>query len=264
MVALTNLDSRDTLPCPLEITPKIDGKCKWTNGNVLEFVPTKPLELATKYHLKVTNTPGLFYPLANTLETDIITPELLVSTDTNSFDPVQGITVSTTAPVDENALLGSLTLTNASGAKIEAQIAQIKNGENIPSETSFMVTPKSGAFLYTTSYGLSVKKGLKPKYGTEPLATDFSVTVRSADFLSSSQVYRKIYDASGALTDTREYDSMAYSFIPSENVLFRETFMAEVPLDKSLFTLRTASGKTLEFSLAYVKQPKYDDKGNIV
>jgi len=30
----------------------------------LEFIPNKPLELATKYHLKVSDKPGLLYPLA--------------------------------------------------------------------------------------------------------------------------------------------------------------------------------------------------------
>lgn len=54
---MTNLDERDMLPCPLTITPKVEGKCKWTAGNILEFVPSKPLESATKYHLSVTNIP---------------------------------------------------------------------------------------------------------------------------------------------------------------------------------------------------------------
>ncbi len=158
MVSLTNLDARDTLPCPLEITPKIEGKCKWTNGNVLEFVPTQPLELATKYHLKVVNTEGLLYTLSGTLETDIMTPELAIQTETIPFDARAGIPIKTSAPVDGGALLDALTLTNASGAKIEAQITRVKTAEFTQSDTSFIVTPKSGAFLYATSYGLAVKK----------------------------------------------------------------------------------------------------------
>lgn len=55
IVPMTNLDERDNLPCPLEIVPKIEGKCQWTNGSVLEFIPTKPFELATKYHMRVSN-----------------------------------------------------------------------------------------------------------------------------------------------------------------------------------------------------------------
>jgi hypothetical protein len=174
------------------------------------------------------------------LEDDIITPELAISADILSFDPVVGMIVNTSAPVDRNELLNVLSIKSESGSKLEAQIQSIKNEDKTESETSFIVTPKTGSFLYATSYGLSVNKGLKPKYGTEPLAADFTTTAKSADFLLSSQVYRKIFDASGALVDTREYTTNDYTFIPSENILFRQTFMADVGLDKNLFTLKTS------------------------
>lgn len=229
VVALTNLDERDKLPCPLEITPKIAGRCQWTNGNVLEFIPDKPLEPATKYHLRVTNVPGLLYPLRGILENDIVTPELSVSTQTGAFDPRHMI-IKTSAPVDADELAKNLTLTDAktgSGTKIEVQIQGIKNEDQTVSETAFLITPKSGSLLYSSNYGVSVKKGLKPKYGTEPIASDFQVMAHSADFLSDSQVFRKIYDASGALSDTHEY-TKEDAFIPSENVFFRQSFMEEI------------------------------------
>lgn len=88
---------------------------------------------------------------------------------------------------------------------------------------------------------------------------------RSADFLSNSQVFRKVYDASGALVDTREYTwgNRSVFVIPNKDIIFRQTFMTEVGLDKNLFTLRTTAGKAVDFTLAYVKQPKYDEKGNM-
>lgn len=198
------------------------------------------------------------------MEDDIITPELSISADINNFNPVVGMVVSTSAPVKKNEFIDSLSLKSESGNNIEAQIQAMKNEDKTESETSFVITPKSGPFFYATNYGLSVKKGLKPKYGTEPLATDFAVTARSADFVSNSQVYRKIYNASGALVDTREYDSNSFFLSPTQNILLRQVFMTEVGLDKNLFVLRTLSGKTLDFTLAYVKQPKYDDLGNVV
>lgn len=262
VVPLTNLSERDKLPCPLAITPKIEGKCQWTNGNILEFIPNKPLELATKYHLKVSDTLGLLYPLTNTLEDDIITPELSVSTEVNTFDPHQMI-IRTSAPVDLTELAKNLTLTDVkmgTGTNMGVQIENVKYADKTMSEMEFLITSKSGPLLYSHNYGVSVKRGLKPKYGTEPLAKDFQVVARSADFLSSSQVFRKIYDSSGTLSDTSEYDSSHP--IPSQNVLFRQTFMAEVGLDKNLFTLRTATGLIMDFNLAYVKQDKYDERGN--
>lgn len=267
MVPLTALDERDTLPCPLEITPKIEGKCQWTNGNVLEFIPSKPLELATRYHLKVTNISGLLYPLANTLENDILTPELSASVASLNFDPKNGIKLITTAPVHVSDLLANLVLTKGNDT-METNIIPVKNENTIESETHFIVTSASAPLLYSSDYHITIKKGLKPKYGTEPLATDYNITARGSDFLSQSQVFGKIYNASGVLSDTREYNSN-YGFpftdlVPAERVFFRQTFMSEIGLDKNLFTLRTASGKTVDFTLAYVKQPKYDEQGNAI
>lgn len=155
MVGLTNLDERDTLPCPLEITPKIEGVCKWTNGNVLEFVPKNPLEPATKYHLKVSNTPGLLYALANVLEADVITPELSVSAVT-PFDPSRGIELQLSAAVNRDELLSHLSLTKA-GEKLDVNIEPIQV-DSLASETRFMVTPKNIPLLYATEYRLDVKK----------------------------------------------------------------------------------------------------------
>ena len=111
VVALTNLDERDKLPCPLTITPKVDGKCKWTNGNILEFVPASPLQSATKYHLTVKDTPGLLFTLAGSLEDDIITPDLALTVSTGSFNPKFGISGVSSAPVNPTDLASSVELT---------------------------------------------------------------------------------------------------------------------------------------------------------
>jgi len=195
MVPLTNLDERDKLPCPLEIIPKIEGKCQWTNGNVLEFIPSKPLEMATKYHLKVSDIPGLLYPLINTLEDDIITPELSVSVASLEFDPKNGIELITTAPVNISDLLTNLALTKGNDV-MKANIMPVKSENNRESETHFIVASLSAPFLYSTDYRITIKKGLKPKYGTESLVADYNVTARGSDFLSASQVFRKIYNSS--------------------------------------------------------------------
>ncbi len=56
MVRMTNLTERDKLACPLTITPKVEGKCAWTNTSILEFTPSTFLQGATHYHLEVTGT----------------------------------------------------------------------------------------------------------------------------------------------------------------------------------------------------------------
>lgn len=146
---------------------------------------------------------------------------------------------------------------------MSADVRPVLNDDKTESETRFTIIAKSPSFLYSKTYALTVKKGLKPKYGTEPLAADFTVTAPSRDFLTYSEVIRQIYDASGALSDTKTYDKEShYEYIPSKNAYFRQTFAADVGIDKNLFTLRTKAGKILDFDVAYVKQTKYDDHGN--
>lgn len=53
MVALTNLDKRDTYECPLRIEPAITGKCIWTTPQILEFIPEEHFHGATDYTLTV-------------------------------------------------------------------------------------------------------------------------------------------------------------------------------------------------------------------
>jgi hypothetical protein len=44
VVPLTTLDNSDKLPCPLTITPKLEGTCKWTSPTILEYIPKNTLE----------------------------------------------------------------------------------------------------------------------------------------------------------------------------------------------------------------------------
>lgn len=260
VVALTVLDRRDTLPCPLTITPRLEGTCKWTNGNVLEFVPSKPLEPATKYHLKVADVPGLLYTLAGSLEDDIVTPELAVTVFTGGFMPSVGISIVTNAPIDAAELQKSLDLMEGD-IKLEEVVIPEEDENHKPSETRFTLTAKDHPLLYATDYPLVIRKGLKPKYGTEPLKSDLSVTAHSSDFLTGVRVFRRVLDASGAVVDTEEY-TQDRPYIPSDRVFFRTQFAEEVPLDSGLFVLRSSDGKVAETTLAYVPEPVYDDKGN--
>ena len=76
MVSLTDLDSRDNLPCPIEFEPKIKGKCSWTTTSVLEFIPDNRLKWATDYRIRVINKEWLLFPLINEKEVVVSTPRL--------------------------------------------------------------------------------------------------------------------------------------------------------------------------------------------
>jgi hypothetical protein len=61
-IALSSLEKKNNLPCPIIITPKVDGRCSWTTTSVLEFIPKISFAGATKYDYMITSS-GMNYPL---------------------------------------------------------------------------------------------------------------------------------------------------------------------------------------------------------
>lgn len=60
-----------------------------------------------------------------------------------------------------------------------------------------------------------------------------------------------------------EYTKAKYCFVFVHlpflrKMFFRQTFMAEVGLDKNLFTLKTTAGKSIGLTLVYVETIEYD------
>ncbi len=84
MVPLTNLDTKDKLPCPIVIEPKIEWKCRWTTSSVMEFIPKNWFVWATKYKITVNNDNWLLYKLWQSWTWTIETPNLMYWID-NTF-----------------------------------------------------------------------------------------------------------------------------------------------------------------------------------
>jgi len=62
MVPLTTLEATESLPVPVQITPKTDGRFKWISTNTLQFIPTDRLQRSSDYTVTVgdlTSTDGL-------------------------------------------------------------------------------------------------------------------------------------------------------------------------------------------------------------
>ncbi len=200
MVRMTNLTERDTLPCPLTITPKVEGKCVWTNTSILEFIPSTSLQGATRYRLEVIGTAGLLHTLSGSSTSDIMTTPLRVSVS-GEFSPLSGISLMTNVPVNLDNLSVSTELflengtgTENQGIKIESIITPDKNESGALSETSFTITPRSQSYTYNTNYTVKVHTTLKPKYGTEPLGQEVNGSLHTNDFVWVS-AYQNILSA---------------------------------------------------------------------
>lgn len=260
MVSLTDLDSKDKLPCPLEITPKIAGKCNWTTTSVLEFIPEKSFVWATKYDYKITSKPGMNYDLESTLTGSFSTPDLQVNI-ANTFVPKDYINLSFNYPVLLKDIYDNLSLstpdiknpTSSKWAEIKFKIEPIEK-----SETSFIIKPLIGEFNYTTSYQLNLKAWFKPKYGNIPLQNEFVKTITSTSLVSGIEIFKNIYSDTGSLVDTRIVTYLEY--IPNKDIFFNVSFFEDMPLNKDMFTFKNnTSGKTIDFTISYIKAEKYEN-----
>ena len=118
VVPLTDLDSRDSLPCPISFEPKVEWTCSWTTTSVLEFIPKERLFWATDYKIKVENIDWLLYKLEETKNIEVKTPDLTYSLWKN-FSAKEWIKLNFNFPVSIEELQNKLSLLNNENKKID-------------------------------------------------------------------------------------------------------------------------------------------------
>jgi alpha-2-macroglobulin len=256
MIPLSDITTKENLPCPIKIEPNIEGTCKWTTSSVLEFIPKTSLKWATKYHVNIENTGALLYPFQSGSGVNIETPHLETFTSEN-FSVSEGIELRFNFPINVDALKASLELKQEKEWKLTN-----KSFEIIPSKESeavFTLLISWEKFLYDTNYEVTVKKWLFPKYGNIPLGGDFKKIIHSYPFLRSVNVYRNILSNTGSLIDTRTF--YQGDKLPVKNVMFHLDFEEEIPsLDSSNFIFQGPNWP-VTYDIAYRDEEIYNLDG---
>lgn len=252
MVTMTDLDSRDALPCPIDITPKVDADCKWTTTSVVELIPKKWFAWSTKYDYTISSKSWMVFELEKNITWSFLTPELsLITNDT--FVPKKGVELNFNYPVDENELSKKIilkTLSWSSKIEIKTKIEKIKD-----SETSFIIKKDNWDFTYDTNYELTVKSSLKPKYGNIALNSDFNKYINSTSLISYNSIYKNIYSNSWVLINNKDFSWFPY--IPNKGIFFNIYFYEEISLNKDMFIFKNnKTGKSFDFDINYIKEEK--------
>ncbi|MFA5917809.1 MAG: MG2 domain-containing protein [Candidatus Gracilibacteria bacterium] len=242
MIALTNLDAKDKLPCPIEIEPKLEGTCKWTTSSVLEYIPKDGFLGATKYKVTVAKSDGLLYKLGTGASVEINTPKLEYLVD-KEFSVNDNIKIRFNFAPDLDSLKDKLKLYEKDKS-IDFNLAYELSNNSV-----VIVSKKSGKYKFDESYKLDFKSGIKPKYGNIETEIEKSIQTQSLPFLNDSQVYQNIFSGS-ELINTEVYPY--YSDIPSKNVFLELSFEEEINvLDKNLFSFEDKKGNKIDFDLSY-------------
>lgn len=109
MVNLTNLDSRDKFPCPIEIEPKTEGDCRWISTNAVSFRPKTTWGLSTRYTVRVKPSEALNYPLKNGKESVFETTDFQLTVQ-KDFRIADGISVISNAQITAQELSKAILL----------------------------------------------------------------------------------------------------------------------------------------------------------
>ncbi len=268
-ISLSSLQDKNNLPCPIAITPKVDGKCSWTTTSVLEFIPKISFAGATKYDYSIISS-GMNYPLEWTLTGSFVTPNLEVSIS-DTFLPKDSIKLTFNYPVSLSEIEKKLSVYSPDLEKKETSNWVKMNVIVEPvllSENQFLIKPKVGAFYYNTQYKIDIEKWLLPKYGNIPLQEDISKTITATSLLSDIQNFQNMYSQTGALVDTQNIyisdGEYAFHYLPVKNIFFNISFYEEVALDKNLFSFQKIwnSSKNVDFKISYVQEE--NDKKEVV
>ncbi|MEF2175972.1 MAG: MG2 domain-containing protein [Candidatus Absconditabacteria bacterium] len=265
LVHITNIEKNEILPCPIKVTPNLNGRCKRTTTNMIEYMPLNGIQGATKYSVQVVPTSGLLYELEGTESIDFSTPKLQIYTG-NNVEIEKGIEIISNFPIDLKQLESKIKLIGGDNKEIPFTISYVEK-----SESKFSIKPKNQNIEYGKEYKLEIDKGLMPKYGNIPTEKPIILNDIKFDFVSGVQIYRNIFSFTGELIDTRYiyYNSgydfsqesyfdenyhSEYGYLPIKDLVFHINLQKEVILNKNFFSLTDQSGSAVEFDLSYISE----------
>lgn len=256
VVPLTDLDSRDELPCPISFEPKLEWTCKWTTTSVLEFVPKDGLNWATKYKIKVENKEWLLYNI-EPKEWEIQTP-LLKLFDLNTFNAKDWINLRFNFPVWIEEIKKKLILyKDNKNDKLAFNITK-----DLESDSKFNIKLKNQDFSYWTNYKIEIEKWLNSLNWNIPTTFVIYKSLFSSQFLKNSKVYRNIYSNTWELVDTQSIYIWTYEsnkYLPVKNIFFNLDFREDIELDKNLFSFETNDWKKIDFNINYIDEEQYNE-----
>lgn len=238
MVPLASLDEQDSWECPIEITPKVEWKCKWTSTSSLEFIPTKQYTWFSDYSVNIKKDSNAFlYALDSDLESNFSTPDFKFNVK-DYFNPTKWLKISTNFDIPLDSLKQNLNIKSASWEELAFNIEKNNN-----SNSSFIVKLTNNNFEYSSSYTINIKPWINVIWWNKKTKSEINYTRETINFLTDKKAYKAIYNDKWEKTDTKFYRESNIGwidvpyFIPQKDVFFNLNFNEEVKLDKNNFVL---------------------------
>jgi len=242
VVATKTLKAQDALECPITITPSVAGKCRWLNGNILEFRANKPFNGATKYSVNVASKPYFLYPIAASSPVTFSTPALTLDI-ASPFSPKDGIQIRTNFAIDTAKLKEHVTV-GTDFNPIAFTVTKDKNDDK-----TYYLKATAKEYMYSKVYALNISSGIT-SLGGNMAYSGTGKTLRANNLITNVAAYRKILSATGQVIDTVALPKETAAI--NGSVFYLDT-EEKLPLQKDYFKLTGADGKSVDFTLAYGK-----------
>lgn len=251
VLPLTTLDNQDNIPCPIIIEPQIEWKCRWNWWWVLEFVPKKHLEWATKYSLKVKNSSDFFYPLKEEKEITFTTPELKIYTD-NEFSVEKWIELRANFPIDSNEIENKIKIKDVTkNQEIKFRVESIKWNE-----TKYIVKVINWNWNYGKNYYLSIPANINSKYWNIPTSMENQLSISSRKLLNYTSFYWETLSKTWAIINTKNYPDNQK--IGIKNIYIIMSFDKEMELNKDLFEIVDKKWNRAPYEISYEKEASWE------
>jgi len=266
MVPLTDLDSRDELPCPISFKPEVKWKCSWTTTSVLEFIPEKRLFWATDYEVTVRNDKWLLYSLEKSETITVKTPRLSFNFP-SKFNASKWLNFTSNFDVSLEEIKKSLVLSknlvinNNKGVKPSVEKLDLIITKN---KNNFNVKLKKWNFNYNTTYYYQFKNKINSINWNIVYNNIWLNSINTYGFLNNVQVYNNIYSETWALINTKKvylWNNEYNKYISIKNLFFNLTFEEEVLLNKNSFSFVDDKWKKVNFNIEYIKEEKSSTEG---
>lgn len=258
MVSLTQLDHQEK--CPIEITPKIDGKCFWITTSTFQFRPENDFPTWGKYEVKIPS--GLstitWEKTINSKTFEIVTPVFALTwvNDRSQVDMIEKENPLQFIFNDEVSLDTFRANFSLKGYKdTDLNISYYRWEDDLEAHKNIIaVFPKTWDWGYKKTYTFTLSKNMTSLRGNVWLSTEIDSSFATSDFLLS---YNPVVFLDPNASEKFEISNLKNS--ASKDIITPTTpsiilnFYKEVSLDPSLFESK------IPFELHYVKNV-YDEK----
>lgn len=257
---LTTLDNQ--MECPIEISPKLEGKCVWITSSTFQFRPESGFPIGAKYDISI---PSWIKTIAwdKTIEWkifEVTTPKFELLSASNEWSKDIPLFIIFNAELELNNFIENFEMQNFQNNELDINYFEVDSEiewEKIIKKNIISIFPKKTDWGYWKRYNYKLLWGLKWRrwnvniwtitektLETKELITDYGTFIYKDENLENKELESNLRIAKNKNSITQN----------NPNILVE--FYEEVELNKNIFNIKN-NNKNISFDIKYAKKYEY-------